>query len=381
MDEKNKNRIKIPFFSFVVIFLFAFFSYQLKIKGPAAQAEAKAGISSHLSESSPPPRFTLTAVGDIMLDRGVGTRIKKHRPEYPFIHVAGLLRDADITFGNLESLISESGKKTRGKEITFRASVESVTGLSFAGIDVVSLANNHAVDFGDPALLETMDILAHNGIAYIGAGANFSSAHRPARFMINGIKVAFLAYSNEFHKVKAAADGPGVAVTDTEEVKKDILSCRNWADTVIISCHWGWEYSDHPDQETRDFAHHAVDAGADLLIGHHPHVIQGVEIYKKSLICYSLGNFVFDQIGNRVKRGLILKCILGKSGPLKANLIPVIIDQREFRPKPASGQDALLILDELKKLSSDLDTVIEVKKNKAEIKFVHQKKRNGNDKI
>jgi poly-gamma-glutamate synthesis protein (capsule biosynthesis protein) len=374
MDQKNKNRIKIPVFSFVVVFLLAFLSYQIKIGGPTAQADAKAGIFSNLSESSAPTRFTLTAVGDIMLDRGVGTRIKMNLPEYPFIHVAGLIRDADIAFGNLESLISESGEKTKGKEITFRASVESVTGLSFAGIDVVSLANNHAVDFGDPALLETMDILAHNSIAYIGAGANFSSAHRPACFMINGIKVAFLAYSYEFHKVKAASEGPGIAVIDAEEVKKDILSCRKWADTVIISCHWGWEYSDHPDKKTRDFAQLAVDAGADLLIGHHPHVIQGVESYKKGLICYSLGNFVFDQTGNRVKRGLILNCTLGKSGPLKANLIPVIIDQREFRPKPASGQEALLILEELKKLSSDLDTEVEVKKNKAEIKFAHQKK-------
>jgi poly-gamma-glutamate synthesis protein (capsule biosynthesis protein) len=103
-------------------------------------------------------------------------------------------------------------------------------------------------------------------------------------------------------------------------------------------------------------------------------VIQGVEIYKKGLICYSLGNFVFDQTGNRVKRGLILTCIVGKSGPLKATLIPVIIDQREFRPKPASGQEAMFILEELKKLSSALDTVVEVKKNKAEIKFAHRNK-------
>jgi len=374
MNKKTKKKTKLTFFLILAVVLVLLSSDQVNIKGPAAQAEAKAGILSILSDNITPPRFNLAAVGDIMLDRGVGTRINKNRPDYPFIHVAGLLRDADITFGNLESLIAQSGKKTTGKEITFRASIDSVTGLSFAGIDVVSLANNHAVDFGNPALLETMDILAHNGIAYIGAGANFSSAHRPARFMINGIKVAFLAYSYEFHKVIAASDGPGVAVIDAEEVKKDILSSRKWADTVLISCHWGWEYSDHPDKETRDFAHFAVDAGADILIGHHPHVIQGVEIYKKGLICYSLGNFVFDQTGNRVKRGLILNCIVGRSGPLKASLIPVIIDQKEFRPKPATEQEAIFILEELKKLSSDLDTVVEVKKNKADVKFVHQNK-------
>jgi len=374
MVETSQDKIKIPFYSLFVVLLLFLLSNQIKTKGPAAQAEAKTGIPSTLSENSPPPRFTLTAVGDIMLDRGVGRRIKKYRPDYPFAHVVDHLRNADLAFGNLESLISESGEKTRGKEITFRANIDSVAGLSFAGIDVVSLANNHAVDFGDPALLETMDILAHNNIAYIGAGANFAAAHRPARFNINNIDIAFLAYSYEFDKVKEASVSPGIAVMDAEKVKKDILSCRKWADIVIISCHWGWEYSDHPDEETREFAHFAIDSGADILIGHHPHVIQGVETYKKGLICYSLGNFVFDQTGNRVKKGLILKCILGKSGLLRAALVPIIIDQLEFRPKPAPEKDALSILEELKKLSFDLDTVVEVEKNQAEVIFSYQMK-------
>ncbi|MBN2245892.1 MAG: CapA family protein, partial [Candidatus Aminicenantes bacterium] len=286
-----------------------------------------------------------------------------------FAHVAGLLKNSDLSFGNLESMISKTGKKTIGKEVTFRAEIDSVAGLSFAGVDVVSLANNHAIDFGNEALIETMDILAHNRIAYIGAGANFTAAHRPARFKINGIEIAFLAYSYEFDKVKEASDSPGIAVIDAEQVMQDIISSRRWADIVIISCHWGWEYSDHPDNETRKFAQSAIDSGADLLIGHHPHVIQGVEKYKKGLICYSLGNFIFDQIGNRVKRGLILKCTLGKSGLLTATLLPVIIDQSEFRPRPAPEKEALFILEELKKLSFDLDTVIEVENKQAEVKL------------
>jgi poly-gamma-glutamate capsule biosynthesis protein CapA/YwtB (metallophosphatase superfamily) len=369
MEEKPKDKIKIPLFSFLILLLLLILYDQIQTKSPAAWAESKAGIPSNLSEYYPPPRFTFTAVGDIMLDRGVGSRIKKYRPDYPFAHVAGLLKNADLTFGNLESMISKTGKKTLGKEVTFRADIDSVAGLSFAGIDIVSLANNHAIDFGDAALIETMDILAHNRIAYIGAGANFAAAHRPARFNINTIEIAFLAYSYEFDKVKEASESPGIAVIDAEQVKQDIISCRRWADIVIISCHWGWEYSDHPDNETREFAQAAIDSGADLLIGHHPHVIQGVEKYKKGLICYSLGNFVFDQIGSRVKRGLILKCTLGKSGLLRATLLPIIIDQSEFRPRPAPEKEAFSILEELKKLSFDLNTVIEVENNQAEVKL------------
>jgi len=310
--------------------------------------------------------FSFVAAGDVMLDRGVGKKIEKQGAEFPFQHVAGILRKADLTFGNLESPISSLGAAVKGKEVTFRAALQTVSGVRDAGIDVVSLANNHAMDYGPDALTETMDVLSHSGVVYIGAGANSVAARRPANLTIKGVKVSLLAYTYKFHMVvEAQKQGPGTAIANSEQIKADIQKAREWADVVIVSFHWGWEYSDHPDKETRELAHQTVEAGADLVIGHHPHVIQGVEVYKGGLICYSLGNFVFDQSGTRVRRGLILRCDIGKSGVQKAEFLPVTIDAAEFRPGLASEKAGKSILLELKRLSKQLKTKLELRENTA----------------
>ena len=310
--------------------------------------------------------LTLVAVGDIMLDRGVGAKIRKSGVEFPFERVAGILREADLAFGNLESPISSLGAAAKGKEITFRSALEAVSGIRDAGIDVVSLANNHASDYGPAALTETLDVLAHSGITYIGAGANPTAARRPANRVIKGVKISLLAYTYKFHMVvEAQKKRPGVAIAGSEQIQEDVKKAKKWADVVIVSFNWGWEYSDHPDAETRKLAHLTVEAGADLVIGHHPHVIQGVEAYKDGLICYSLGNFIFDQRGKRTRRGLILRCQIGKSGVLKAEFLPVIIDAAEFRPGLASAKAARSILLELKRLSRQLKTDLKLNKNTA----------------
>lgn len=331
----------------------------------AAMASADAEI-----QESPKPShsFTMVAVGDIMLDRGVGRKIEELGADFPFEHVTGLLREADLTFGNLECPLSSLGKAVRGKEVTFRAALQAVNGLRNAGIDVVSMANNHAMDYGPEALMETMDVLAHNGIPYAGAGVNSTAAHRSVNFTVNGINISFLAYSYRFHMVvEAQRRSPGVAIAPGEEIGKDVRKAKEWADIVIVSFHWGWEYSDHPDKETRELAHLVVESGADLVIGHHPHVIQGAELYNGGLICYSLGNFVFDQSGNRTRRGLILRCAINESGVQRAELLPVIISESEFRPGLASEEAGESILMELKTLSRQLDTDVELKEKAAVI--------------
>ena len=306
--------------------------------------------------------FTFVAVGDIMLDRGVGEKIEKLGAEFPFQRVAGLMREADLALGNLESPISSLGTAVKGKEVNFRAAPEVIHGIRNAGIDVLSLGNNHSSDYGADALMETMDILSHNGIAYIGAGANAAAAHRPANLTVNGIKVSLLGYSYRFHMVvEAQQRRSGVAIARGEQIRTDIERAKEWADVVIVSFHWGWEYSDHPDSETRELAHLVVESGADVVVGHHPHVIQGIEIYKGGLICYSLGNFIFDQRGERTTRSLMLRCKMEKSGLQQAELLPVIIDTEEFRPGLASEEAAESILLELKDLSKQLDTDIELK--------------------
>ncbi len=314
----------------------------------------------------PQKTFTLIAVGDIMLNRGVGNRITLFGPHFPFEPTAALLRRYDIAFANLESPISTIGKPMPRKEIHFRASPNSALGLINAGIDVVSLANNHALDYGAPALFETMDILAKNGIAYIGAGMNNVAAHRAANFIKNDIKISFLAYSAKFYlTVEATAEQPGVAIIDTEQMKADIKQAKEWADIVCVSFHWGWEYSDHPTDKDRELAHLVIDAGANLVIGHHPHVIQGVEVYNGGLICYSLGIFIFDQQTPPTHRGLMLQCTYSPKKLLRAELLPVYIDPREFRPRLAPANIDASILTEVQKLSKNLNTKLQVAGNLA----------------
>jgi poly-gamma-glutamate synthesis protein (capsule biosynthesis protein) len=320
------------------------------------------GCQSLVSYAEFPEFFTLIAVGDIMLSRGVGNRIDKFGLRFPFEPTANLLRRCDITFANLESQISTSGEPMKRKEIHFRAQPHAVFGLMYAGIDVVSLANNHALDYGAKALFETMDILAKNGIAYVGAGMNFTAAHRAANFVLNDIKISFLAYSANFYlTVEATAEKYGVAVIRKKELEADIKRAKKWADIVVVSFHWGWEYSDHPTDADRAIAHLAIDSGANLIIGHHAHVIQGVEAYKGGLICYNLGNFIFDQRGTRTRRGLILRCDFSKSGLQKAELLPIQIHPQDFRPELAAGRIGASILWEVKKLSRNLNTEVQLR--------------------
>ena len=318
--------------------------------------------------------LTFIAVGDVMLSRGVGTQIRKHGPTYPFALTAELLRNADLTFANLETQISTLGVPMAGKEIHFRADTKSILGLMHAGIDVVSLSNNHSMDFGRDALFDTMDVLSHHGIAYVGAGMNETAARRSANFICNAVKVSVLAYSWNFYlTVEATAKKPGVAViqrekttegpeiatTQRKKMAQDIKRAKAWADVVIVSFHWGWEYADHPTKTDRKTARHAIDAGADLVIGHHPHVVQGVEWYKGKLICYSLGNFIFDQRRIRTRRGLVLRCRFVKEGDISsAELLPITIHLQEFRPKIASGEEARSILKEVQKLSLQMKTKV-----------------------
>ncbi|HID55875.1 TPA: CapA family protein, partial [Candidatus Poribacteria bacterium] len=308
-----------------------------------------------ISSLSASDSLTLVCVGDVMLSRGVGDRIESFGPEYPFEKVKALLSSADITFANLECVIGSDGDPLPEKEIRFRAVPEAVEGLMGAGIDVVSLANNHSFDYGRKMLFEMMDILAHSRIAYVGAGFDELSASRPAYLSVKGYRVAFLAYSWDFFlTVKAGRDKPGVTVLAEEKLKEDLLRARRWADLIVVSVHWGWEYLDRPTERDRKAARLAIDLGANLVVGHHPHVVQGIERYRGGLICYSLGNFIFDQHPPRSREGVILRCSFRNGKLEKAELIPVEIDPKEHRPYPVTDLKAFSILSRIKRLSGKM---------------------------
>ena len=292
--------------------------------------------------------ITLMLVGDIMLDRGVEYMVEKYDDgdfKFPFLKIADELKKADILFGNLEGPISDKGTKV-GSIYSFRNDPKAIEGLSYAGFDVISLANNHAFDYGREALEDTFLRLKTAGIDYVGAGFNEGEAYggsTPVIKEIEGTKIGFLAYTNLGPETwKATERNSGIAwinENDFEKIKKDIENAKSQADILIVSLHAGEEYAAEPTQFQIEFSKAAIDAGADLVIGHHPHVVQKSEKYKDKWIFYSLGNFVFDQsFSQETMRGKILE-ILIKDGKIN-ELIPKKIEiNNYFQPEIATKEE------------------------------------------
>jgi poly-gamma-glutamate synthesis protein (capsule biosynthesis protein) len=241
--------------------------------------------------------------------------------------------------------------------------------LKAAGYDVMSVANNHTLDYDDPAFLETLAVLQRAGIAAVGGGKNHAEAVQAVLKEINGYKIAFLAatemadifWSWEYPRtLEATQDRPGVAALRSEHLENAIQSLRGQVDLVVVSLHWGTEYSDYPTPAQRKTAYRLVDAGADLIIGHHPHCLQGVELYRGSLIAYSLGNFVYDhQRRPKCQEGLLLKVRF--RGPWLQEVLayPVLIQDEQ--PRPATGGDADRILQRTAALTKELATSLEIR--------------------
>jgi len=261
-----------------------------------------------------------------MVGRAVGETALEHTPNYPFEKVAGVGQGADLVFGNLECAVT-SRDFAVSKLYRLKADPSVVPVLSAAGFDVLSLANNHTMDCGKLGLMETISSLHGAGILTVGAGVDAVEARKPAMAEVRGLKVAFLAFTD-------VPDGSGtfIARGDSVQIVEAVALAKQQADLVVASFHWGEEYATAPLDYQRALAHAVIDAGAALVIGHHPHVIEGVERYKRGLIAYSLGNFVFDQHEERGKRGLVLGCELNRLGVKRAVLVPIVIRENQTRP-------------------------------------------------
>ena len=199
-----------------------------------------------------------------------------------------------------------------GSIYSFEADPQSVEGLLYSGFDVLSVANNHIWDYGAEAFGDTLKILKDNGISYIGGGSSYDEAHQPVVREIKGTKIAYLGYTNLLpQSLGTKSSKPAVAFPDEDQIILDVQKAKTLANIVIVSFHWGDEYETHHNSFQENLAHTAIDAGADLIVGHHPHVVQEVEKYNGGYIAYSLGNFVFDQnFSEDTKSGLLLTATL-----------------------------------------------------------------------
>lgn len=334
--------------------------------------------------------ISLVVVGDVLIDGKMefanGTILqtvlheKRKQPESAFSFVSSFLKKADLRFCNLEGPLSDlfqKGTIFRGRGSAWNSDSTNVAGLKYAGFDVVSLANNQMMSYGWEGAAQTIRNLEKNGIAYIGAGNNLKEATQPKVFQLKNVKIGFLAYYlNNLApgippiKSRATEDKPGLAEMvlsplypppqvnrqHMELFKESIKEARAISDVVVVACHWGVQGQTIAIHQPA-LAHIAIDSGADLVIGAHPHNIQGVEVYKKKVIVYSLGNFVFDAPLPMDKASLLLQALISDKKIQKVSFRPVLansLGQAEILGE--DNENSIKIFRTLESLSREFDT-------------------------
>ncbi len=313
------------------------------------------------------PRAVVSAVGDLTLAHwpvyGIYARLERRAAwdpdapyRYPFERVKPALRG--IVFGNMEAPLTDRGIvhfPDKNEPFYFQVPARFVRTFVLAGFDVLSLANNHIKDCGAAGVLDSVFTLTANGIAAAGAGADDRSAREPVILTDNGVRVGFLAYDLVPPvSVRAGPRTPGAAYADTGQMRDDIRAARARADAVVVSLHWGPEYGDEtrmpPPAATRvALGRQLVDAGADAVLGHHSHAVERIERYRRGVIAYGLGNFVFAGTSlNAHKLSVIVRLVLGGPGLPVLRAVPVRIEPRtmKYRPEilaPGPERDAFLL--------------------------------------
>jgi len=319
-----------------------------RLQADAGLETAVAELLPRLQAALPPePLVHLAAVGDIMLDRSLGAALQRGDLAYPFVGVAAALRAADLTVGNLESALGDVGAP-QPKRYPFRAPPEAAAALALAGFDLVSLANNHGMDYGPEALLQALALLEAQGVATVGAGANAAAAYAPHIFEVNGLRLAFLGYVHvpvEYSGFDTASwtagpTTPGLAWGDPAQIRADVTAVAPQVDLVIVLLHSGHEYVAAPSAAQMAAARAAVEAGAHLVIGHHAHILQGIEFYGEGVIVYGTGNFAFEIDGP--PETAVYHIWLDRNGVREIALEPAII-QFGGQPRLAETWEAAAI--------------------------------------
>ena len=318
----------------------------------------------------------LVAVGDICLGLGVRDSIRQFGSDFPFVRCRQILQNADVVFGNLEMVLYEKETPLTKSRLDFKAPLHYGEGLKRAGFHVLSTANNHILDFGAPACLDTLNFLKKEGIQAVGCGENLQEARNPAILTVRGKRIGFLAYADDgwqsarssgWHRYSGGGNGQAaqpyrracVAPIKREYLLEDIRTLRQQVDLIVVSLHADLEFVTCPAPWRVRLSRQLIDAGADLILQHHPHVPQGVERYGKGMIIYSLGSFVFPVYGNgyanhpNTDRSFILAAGMRRGKIVSAEFLPVRIN-RFHQPVPLYGEDRRKFLMDLHTISLPL---------------------------
>ena len=272
----------------------------------------------------------LAAVGDVMLGdsalllgRGVRSTCARNGVDFPFACVAPALRSADVAFCNLECVLSNVGLDPHSVlSLSMRGLPDSAAGLGRAGFRVVSLANNHAMDHGRAALMDTASRLVQQGILSVGQPCGKSGPLQPLVLLVDGFALGFLAHN------LVGSDSLGDRRSVISHLPAGVAAARSACDALVVSLHWGDEYMAVPAPWQVELAHRIIDAGASLVCGHHPHVLQPVERFRHGLIAYSLGNFVCDMRWGVTSHSAVLLVDLTRNGVGAVQMLPIELNRR-----------------------------------------------------
>ncbi len=254
---------------------------------------------------------------------------------------------ADVSMVNLENPLTTANTRRTGKSFNFKAKPESIEALTSGGVDIVTLGNNHAMDYQGKGLSETMEHLEKAGIYAVGAGRDLREARRPKIVDVKGHRIAYFGYYNAYWH--AATDGaPGTNPRDFDAIKADMEAVRDQVDWIVVNYHWGEENAHYPAGYQRQLAQFTIDHGADLIVGHHPHVLQGAEVYKGKAIVYSLGNFIFG--GNSRRNYVTAALQVSLTGnEMKLDFLPLVV--QDYQPEVLPGDRGDSIFNHLKHIS------------------------------
>lgn len=301
-------------------------------------------------------------VGDFLPAGSAQAVINRYGYAKLFDGVREILSTADAVVLNLETPLTTRGKAVEGKTYTFRASPETAAAMKAEGVKAVWLANNHILDFGPDALADTISYLDEAGVSHAGAGMNVGSAYSPALLELKGQRTALLGYSNTFPDNYWARKGrPGTAFGSAKAVARGVTAASDIAKgatdgatggPIIASFHWGAELMTEPKEYQVDRAKLAIDSGASLVVGHHPHVAQPIDVYRGVPILYSVGNFAFGSFSKRSRVGILAIAQFAEDGWCEqVEIYPLLVDNYEvnFTPRPITGLEGQRIFDPLVK--------------------------------
>jgi len=313
-----------------------------------------------VAEKTEPALLQISAVGDIMLGGTAEPVLQELSYHHPFEKVSPLLKKSHIVIGNLESPLTNSETPCADKDYLFKTPPERVApALKQAGFTIMNLANNHIMDFGIEGLKDTMKALNANHIQYVGADMNLALARTGKIIKARDQKIGFLSYSLTFPaSFWADKNKAGAAFGHELQIRQDIRRIKQTADIVIVSFHWGGEKTTELREYQPLLAHAAIDEGAAMIIGHHPHVLQAVEHYKNGIILYSLGNFAFGSYSKDAEFSVIATARFKDKQFYSLQLTPVNVLNVEvnFQPQILHNEDAAKVIEHINKLSNPLNT-------------------------